>query len=474
MNELSVLGIHLAEAVAATSDVAMLPVGEWKTDKYGKVDLSESVCDEIIANFADNVLGRDIRVDIDHGFAEAAGWIAALGYGVFTDPKTKQPQRAVCMRVDWTPTGETALSNKEYRYVSAAYGSYTDVESGKTYANVLRAVSLTNDPVLRVPAVDQAPSSVEFAGVALSESLQFGEVVDELHKQQESQTPPELQAASWGMWPATDAFVTKVREAVADGMTGEELKARIDELAADLPDALMESIAASVERENEGGPPSVTEPIEQVDPTQGAAELSDTGAEDPVTALLSRFDALMGECDDIVKGTAGVKSMRTLASETRKKLEALLTKKGGTTSMAEDTKLAEERDDALTKLAEMQAERKRDRVKAALDTLSAKGLAEPARVQLEAILTAEDTSQIMLSGKTDPVDLPDALVAFAETVEFVPVEKPEGDPQKAADTVTLSDAEIQSGKDMGVSEEYLLKAKIARQAAEAADEAEED
>jgi len=486
-----ILGLHLAEAVAATSDVVILPIGVWQTDKYGKVDLSEAVADEIITNFHDNVLGRQVRVDIDHGFAEAAGWIADLGYGTFADPKTGESRRAVVARVDWTPVGEKALSDKEYRYSSAAYGKYTDPASGKLYDNVLRAFSLTNDPVLQVPAVDEAPDSVEFAGVALSESLTFGDVdladgtqlgdvVEDMrarHAEREAeQSAPDKQAAQWGSWEATSSFEKLVREAVASGLEGDALKARIDVLAADLPAAVMEAISNAVDDANSGEDTTIVPSarVPQTDPTA----LSDTGAEDPVSELLSRFDGLMDECDAIVKGTAGVKSMRTLASETRKKLEALLTKKGGTTTMSDtETKLAEERDDALTKLAAAERRERERKVDAALQKLSDKGMSEPARKQLRAILTAEDTTQILLSEAPDakPVDVAEALLGFAESVEFVPIEKPKPEgSQDNKSTVTLSDAEIKAGKDMGVSEEYMLKAKAEKLAAEAVTETAEE
>jgi hypothetical protein len=454
----------LAAGIDLNRDVVVLPVGKWHTDKYGDVDISPELCDELIANFNAKVLGRDIRVDIGHAFAEAAGWITALGYGTFADPVNNETCKALVMRVDWTSRGTTALSEGEYRYVSAAFGRYTDPATGKVYANVMRAVSLTNDPVMRVPAVDEAPASVEFSElVTLSDAMNLGEVVDALDK---CETPPQLQEAAWSTWEALSAFETLVRQAISEGMTGDALRARIAELATDLPAAIEKVVSEEVAEENaEDAAEAQGIKPPQIDPFNDGAQLADSGS-DPVKELLASYDDLMSKCDEIVGGTAGVRAMRTLASETRKKLADLLTKKGGTTDMSElETKLAAERDALQAKLDGYALAERTRKVDAALDTLSDKGMTEPARKALGAIMLA-DSDLVVLSEGATAVSTADALLAFADTVEFVPVADAEGTAlANDANVTTLSDSEKDTAKRMGVSEESMLAAKIARESA---------
>lgn len=112
----------------------------------------------------------------------------------------------------------------------------------------------------------------------------------------------------------------------------------------------------------------------------------------------------------------------------------------------ENVALAEtvaQRDAAMTELAELKASMKAQRITQALDTLSDKGMTEPARKMLQAILE-NNGDTIELSEGEDPVDRIDALVAFAEAalLEKVPVEttaqeaveteEPEVSPERAS------------------------------------------
>jgi hypothetical protein len=469
---LKLLQTTLASGATATSDVVILPIGKWHTDKYGDLDLSRKVADELIANFSGQVLGRDIRVDIDHEFGEAAGWITGLGIGTFADPVTGDETPAVVMRVNWTPGGAKSLAEGEYRYVSAAYGRYTQPATGRVFANVLRAVSLTNDPVMVVPPVDSEPLSVEFSDmVTLADGIKFGEVVDAVEEriaeQDAEPAPADLWAAQWGSWPAFAAMDELLRQAIADGLAGDALRARIAELSADLPEAIAAAIEAAVTRANDGedgpevapAPAEVTPQTDPLAPAELADSTADSGVSDPVAEILDAFDALMGKADDIVRGAPGVRAMRTLAAETRSKLSKLL--KGGT-KMSDDKPTTPTPE--AVELAELKATIRNEKVTAALDALSAKGMTEPARHALAAILTTETPDAIVLSEGAEPVEMPDAILAFASVVEFVPIatEDPGTALANTAGTITLTDAEIAFAKQQGVSEDFMLAAKVAK------------
>ncbi len=134
--------------------VAVFPIGTFTTKKYGKLDLSEVRAKRIIENWKQNVLNRRIRIDADHEFAEALGWIVDLCLGEYNDSRGTKRQGLIAT-VEWTPTGIRLLDEKAYMYLSAAIDDHVDVDGGKTYHDVLKAVSLTNDPVMPVSAVGE-------------------------------------------------------------------------------------------------------------------------------------------------------------------------------------------------------------------------------------------------------------------------------------------------------------------------------
>lgn len=448
--------VKLAEGDRAS--VAVLPIGKFNTAKYGELEITPEMAKEIVTNWENRVLKTDIRFDIGHDMEEAAGWITGLSVGTFPHPVSKVELAGIIAEVEWTPVGKRLLSEKQYRYVSSYLASYKDEETGTVYHNVLMAVALCNDPVMRMlPPVELADT------LDSQNAILLGEVVDETVQRIEGQpemAPEELRTAAWASWPAFSAMDELITEAIAGGLSGDALRARIEELAADLPEAITVAITAAVERANESGeagPEDVveTEQPEQVNPLE--TSLADDEDEDPVADLLESFDALMARADDMTRGTSGVRAMRTLASETRKKLTALLSK-GGTTTMSENTELTPE----AIELAELKQRIRGEKIDAALDALSAKGMTEPARVALSAILKADTPDAIVLSENANPVDAPDALLAFAELVEFVPVAESDSRTETTppAPEVTLSEQEIAQGRAMGLTEADLLKAKL--------------
>ncbi len=404
-----------------TRTLAVLPVGIFKTEKYGRIDLSEKVCDQIIAAFADGIPRNGVFIDVDHDFGKARGWITSLGYGTYVaDDGTEKP--AVVAEVDYTTEGEQMLSDSEYRGISSAFGPHLDPETGKKYPNVLRAVSLTNMPVFTM-LPEPLSESIKMLGetpelVLLGEELRmgmkerigkmfaglkFGEVADEAAKQRAAYPEAELEAAGWGVRDATAAVERLVRQAISEGMEGEALKARIEELAADLSLAVIESIQASVESARERIDEGAAE-AEPVDPTEGTSE-------------------------------------GTLAAEDHGDASA-----GGDNDMTEEqVKLAEaERDDALAKLAEYQRKDREDRIDALLDDWSSKGLAEASRNRIREVLTSN--GMVTLSEGVE-VDRDEALLIVLSESEWVPVTSPgAGGAQEPPASGTSLSAEAEAAK----------------------------
>jgi len=435
MKDLSgIFSSQLAESgQGKRQSVAVLPIGKFNTAKYGELEITAEQAQEIVANWTNRVLKTDIRFDIGHDMEEAAGWIVGLSVGTFEHPVSGKTLPGIIAEVEWTPVGQKLLGEKQYRYVSSYLSDYKDEETGTVYHNVLVAVALCNDPIMRMlPPVElsDAPDGEPYVLVAL------GEVVDEMTREE---TVEDSQEALWDAFGAIQRLLQKeVRE---NGLSGAELVARVAELTADLPNAVAVAIAS--EAAESGAMPDTN--------------LADGGAKDPVAEILAGYDALMAKADDIVKGASGVRSMRTLAAETRAKLVKLL--EGGTKKMS-DTTTPE-----AIELAALKRTIRNGKITDALQKLSDKGMAEPARNALEAILTSETPDAIVLSEGAEPVEIADAVMAFADAVEFVPVETPDsgGELPNDNETVTLTAEEAAVAKQLGTDPEAVKAAKTMKE-----------
>lgn len=118
----------------------IFPYGKFSHPRFGDLDFREPFFAEVKRNFDQKVRRIDPFIDLEHKNGEAAGWIRELdvraGQGLFA-------------LIEWTSLGVDKVRNKIYRYFSPEYGSYLDASSGKTYANTLTAVALTNVPFLK-------------------------------------------------------------------------------------------------------------------------------------------------------------------------------------------------------------------------------------------------------------------------------------------------------------------------------------
>jgi len=171
---MSLLDLYrLAEEARAGERLPMMlfPFGEWKSAKYPKLPLTRELADELIANFEGGVLGTEPVVDSSGKHDEstqAAGWVKRLYVAATSDG-------GEALFADWEPTdlGAELLNSKRYAYNSVHIDSHIDNTTGGKTPNVLKGVSLTNTPVLRIlPPVLEAGERIAAAEpieVALSE-----------------------------------------------------------------------------------------------------------------------------------------------------------------------------------------------------------------------------------------------------------------------------------------------------------------
>lgn len=94
-------------------------------------------------NFQENVRGIDLMIDFSHeSEGEAAGWIENI--------YLSENDSELWAKVIWTPSGQDALINKKFRYISADFDfNYQDNETLAEYGPTLFGAGLTNRPVVK-------------------------------------------------------------------------------------------------------------------------------------------------------------------------------------------------------------------------------------------------------------------------------------------------------------------------------------
>lgn len=135
--------ISLSEKGSVPNKIQILKVGKFNHPSYGPFEITPVTLAEMKKNFDDNIRGIDMAFDYFHESGkEASGWTKALSL--------EENGNALFAEVDWTPTAEKKLSERELRYFSPDFAfKWKDPESGKTYKNVLFGGGLTNRPFLK-------------------------------------------------------------------------------------------------------------------------------------------------------------------------------------------------------------------------------------------------------------------------------------------------------------------------------------
>jgi hypothetical protein len=188
--------LRLAETIAAGDVTPMMvfPIGEWHSARYPDLPLTEDLAHELIANFEAGILGTEPVVDSSGKHdtsAPAAGWVKKVYLASYEEGEVTG--MALWADVEWTSLGATLLSDNQYKYGSVEIGPVTMNEGGDEVPNVLRSLTLTNTPVLRImPGVKNAKAKQRVVGMlseivlTLSE-LTLGGTPDEAADDDENQ-----------------------------------------------------------------------------------------------------------------------------------------------------------------------------------------------------------------------------------------------------------------------------------------------
>lgn len=151
----------LAEGQALPEWLHLVPFGSWVHPQAGPFTVGPEQAAQIVANFARG--GIDLAIDHEHQTlntlfngapAPAWGWIDRL---------EARPDGVWGHIKEWTPRGEQALRNREYRYLSPVLVFETlDRVSGESTGCSLMPPALTNVPFLQsdlVPVLQRIPTA---------------------------------------------------------------------------------------------------------------------------------------------------------------------------------------------------------------------------------------------------------------------------------------------------------------------------
>lgn len=115
------------------------PIGAFQTGMYGEVIITQTYAERMEQHWRDGVLGRrSVYMDTEHDFAEANAWAEDM----------RVTDEGLEIKWDFNERGRELVSDRRYRYYSAAIGYAIDIETGEERYPVLHAVSLTNRPVM--------------------------------------------------------------------------------------------------------------------------------------------------------------------------------------------------------------------------------------------------------------------------------------------------------------------------------------
>lgn len=128
--------------------IEILRTGKFSHPQWGIIDIEGSKLAEIKKNFKNNVLDREVSFDFSHeSELPASAWVRNLS-SVSRNVKGNK-QEILLAHVKFTPKGEAAVKDGDYRYFSSEYtDNFVDKETGKEFGTTLKGGGLTNRPFI--------------------------------------------------------------------------------------------------------------------------------------------------------------------------------------------------------------------------------------------------------------------------------------------------------------------------------------
>lgn len=411
----------LADAAASWAQV--LRVGKFTHAAYGEFEVTTDDLANIVRNFKDGVRPKPptrLVVDYNHGddSGRAAGWI--------TDLELRNSDTELWAQVEWTEEAAEAIRTRQFQFTSAEIAfAYQDKESGEDRGPTLLAMAITNRPFVE-----------GMAPLALSERVST--VL--LASREELEQARQARARKYGIRPRKDGHLTKPAEYadVPESQFADPVNYRYPIDAAHVMAAyryfakeenrafynerevkiIAKRIVAALPEENRK---EAREALGLSEPRAGSNRNGEKTMEEQLRKLLG-----LDEEADVMAAVKMLKETQGVALSERDGLKA---------------KLAEtvaERDELKVKLAE----RERDNL---IGKYEQEGKLTPA----------------MRDGWANDMALrdPEGFVKLMETMPKVVDFSERGTSGGDTAGVQLTEAEIALGKQLGISEEDLRKAK---------------
>lgn len=129
----------------APTRVQLMRTGKFKSEKYGKFEITHDVLLSMKKNFEANARGIELAVDYSHASdKEAAAWFKGLAI------ESEGKHHKLMADVVWTPSGGKKVAEREYRYLSADFTfNYESNESQSQFGPTLLGAGLTNRPFIK-------------------------------------------------------------------------------------------------------------------------------------------------------------------------------------------------------------------------------------------------------------------------------------------------------------------------------------
>ncbi len=118
--------------------------GVYDTQKYGKIELTPSKYDRLLANFRQNPYGQHLPVTLEHSdLSGAAGYLRDM---------RKNADGSLDVKVEWNQLGRDMLADKRYRHASAEFfDAWKNPATGEVVKDVPKGHTLTTYPLFKPP-----------------------------------------------------------------------------------------------------------------------------------------------------------------------------------------------------------------------------------------------------------------------------------------------------------------------------------
>lgn len=138
--------VNLSDGDGVPFIIELCKVVDGEHASYGKIKITSEDLKSMERNFKEQATGIDLAINEDHKKENAYGWIK--------DVFTSREGDVLYGQVIWNSKGISALSDKEYRYLSPEFKfSYTHPHTGQSFGPTLMGAALTNYPFLKMEAI---------------------------------------------------------------------------------------------------------------------------------------------------------------------------------------------------------------------------------------------------------------------------------------------------------------------------------